>query len=105
MTETSKPSRLIPTDISSADDCCKQADGKLCAKHARSVLPQLAQPWWYRDVKTGDANRSDEHPDLVRRRQRNEREIKLRRAIRRGGASRLAVAVTGARTGRNRKAA
>lgn len=86
------------------DDCCKAVEGGLCEKHARGVLPQLAQPWWYRDVKTGDAHRSDEHPANVRRRQRNEREIKLRRLIRRGGASRMAVALTGRFT-RNRRAA
>lgn len=85
-------------------DCVKSA-GRMCGRHAREILPQLAEPWWYRHVKTGDANRSTEHPDHVRRRQRYERQEKARRIARKHPtpAQRLLLGTTGAFTGRNRR--
>lgn len=94
----------MPTDTS--DDCCV-ANAGLCHRHARAVLPQLKEPWWYRQVKTGDAHRSDEAPEQVRKRQKHERTEQLKRTERRRSLphARLATALTGAFVINRRKAA
>jgi hypothetical protein len=74
--------------------CCLTHEGGMCHQHARGILPQLAEPHWYRLAKTGDANRSDEAPTLVLARQKYERQQRVNR--------RLLRATTGAFTGRNR---
>lgn len=77
--------------------CCAHAEGKLCPRHEKSVLPQLAEPGWYRLVPSGEMTPSEESPTNVRSRQRYQRSEKARRL------SRLALGTTGAFTGRNRQ--
>lgn len=62
--------------------------------------PQLKQPSWYRDAKSGNATPSHEPASNVLSRQRYERSEKVRRHH-----ARLLTAATGARVGANRRAA
>jgi hypothetical protein len=93
--------------------CCLGESGGICQHHANTlrwgvtgqpIFPNLKQPGWRNEVKTGDANRSDEAPSLVLARQKAQREIAVARTRRRQAPiTRLLRATTGAFTGRNRR--
>lgn len=87
---------LMPTDMPTPDvgvvisgldlppvcDDCLSHDG-LCLAHGKSVLPQLAQPRWYRlvgSVLTPDKALPDESPSVLRAKRRVAR--RLSRAMR-----------------------
>ena len=60
-----------------------------------AIGPQEARPWWFHDVKTGDANRAPatESREAILAREAEQKRARLRR---------MALGATGARTGRNR---
>jgi hypothetical protein len=100
---TSSPALAAGLSVSGRhpDDpaCCICVEGRLCAHHALHVLPQLKAPSWHKDAKSGNAPESNESADNVRSRQRHERKQRVRRMMR------LQTATTGARVGRNSRAA
>lgn len=62
-----------------------------------AIGPQEARPWWFSEVKTGDANRAPAHEtrNAALQRMQEDKNRRLRR---------MSLGVTGSFTGRNRRA-
>lgn len=64
--------------IDACDECVAQKG--LCGKHARGVLPQLAQPFWYRLVGSNYDSPDVPSPQAVKKAAKREHRRQLQLA-------------------------